>query len=95
MAPVTTEQLFPSWSQRFHAYAKPVGELLHVPFEAVSVEPTATVPEIDGSAVFTGALAAGAETTVVGAEVAGADPSAFVAVTVTRRVVPTSAACTW
>ena len=66
-----------------------------MPVDAVSVEPTATVPEIDGSAVLTGALAAGAETTAVGAEVAEADPSVFVAVTATRRVVPTSAGCTW
>jgi hypothetical protein len=42
--------------------------------------------------VFPGADAL--DTTAVGAEVASPDPSAFVAVTVTRMVCPTSADCT-
>lgn len=58
---------------------------------AVSVEPSIIVPEIVGAEVFTGA---GVGTTGVAAEVALADPPAFVAVTVTSIVSPTSPAAT-
>ena len=92
VAPLIAAQLLPFWSQRLHAYVYPVGLPLHDPFVVVRVEPTVVVPEIVGAAVFPGADAL--ETTAVGAEVDDAEPSAFVAVTVTRSVCPTSADCT-
>ena len=53
------------------------------------------VPEIDGATELTGTVFAGPEpTTPVGAEVAEADPTPFVPVTVTSSVEPTSDACT-
>ena len=60
-----------------------------MPVLAVSVEPSAVVPLIAGGVVTVGAAAD--ETTAVGAHVACADPSALVAVTATRMVLPTSA----
>ena len=65
------------------------GVPVHVPFDAVSVWPSRAVPEIVGGAVFTGGLPA---TTPVCAEVALALPPAFVPVTTTRSVPPTSPA---
>ena len=60
-----------------------------VPFEAVSVWPSAGVPAIVGSAVFAGALG---PTSTPGELVStSAAPAEFVAVTWTRSRLPTSA----
>jgi hypothetical protein len=59
----------------------------HVPGDAVSVSPSRAVPDTAGIAVFAGGAAA---TTAVAAEVAVFDPPAFVPVTTTRNVAPTS-----
>jgi hypothetical protein len=59
---------------------------LHVPDPAVSVCPCWAVPDTVGDE----ATAGGASTARVGREVARPEPAAFLAVTVTRRVVPTS-----
>jgi hypothetical protein len=50
-------QLLPPPLHRSHWYAKLVGLLLHVPFDAVSVWPTVGVPLIVGGAVLTGVAA--------------------------------------
>ena len=84
-------QAAPPPSQRRHWYAKDVGLPVQVPFAAVSVCPCCADPETVGNAVFPGG-AGGAPTTAVCAEVADEDPTAFVPVTVTRTVEPTSAA---
>ena len=65
-----------------------LGVPVHVPRSAVSVSPSRVVPEIDGDAVLTGGVAA---TRPVWVEVDVVDPAAFVAVTTTRTVEPTSA----
>ncbi len=62
---------------------------VHVPSVADSVSPSVAVPPIVGIAVFTGGVGA---TSSVAAEDASASPAAFVAVTVTRIVPPTSLA---
>jgi hypothetical protein len=56
----------------------------------VSVCPACGVPETVGFAVRCGALLAAARTIAVGTDIALVDPSAFVAVTRTRSVLPTS-----
>lgn len=66
---------------------------LQLPLSVVSVEPTWTVPVMVGGSVFDGAEAS--VITAVGAEVASAGPSAFSAVTVTRRVWPMSSCWSW
>ena len=63
------------------------------PAPALSVWPARAVPEIVGGAVLTGADEV-ARTAVVGVELAVAEPTELVAVTVTRRVAPTSALVT-
>ena len=64
---------------------------VHVPSSAVSVSPSRVVPLIDGSPVFDGAAA---PIVGVGSEPASAEPAAFVAVTSTRIVPPTSSEVT-
>ena len=64
---------------------------VHVPVVAVSVEPWVAKPEIVGSAEFTGTPEPPDEvTTAVALELALVEPLEFVAVTLTRRVEPTS-----
>ena len=60
-----------------------------MPVEAWSVWPTEVVPEISGSAVFTGELLVAAAIVAVAADSAWFVPSVFVAVTSTRIVRPT------
>src|SRR5690348_12835293 len=48
-------QPVPSVAQRCHWYANEVGLSLHVPFDAVSVWPSRSVPEMLGAALFCGA----------------------------------------
>jgi hypothetical protein len=72
-----------------HWYANELGLLFQEPAVAVSVCPTCAVPEIVGTAVFSGARPL--STTAVAPEVALAEPSEFVAVTVTRSLRPASA----
>jgi hypothetical protein len=54
-APAMSPHALPSIAHRCHWYANDVGLLLHVPFEAVSVDPSRAVPLIVGGAVFVGA----------------------------------------
>ena len=65
-----------------------VGVPVQVPLPAVSVWPSFAVPLIVGATVLTGAVGA---TTPVWAAVADELPPAFVPVTTTRIVPPTSA----
>jgi hypothetical protein len=59
--------------------------------EAARVWPTTALPLIAGSAVFAGGVATGAAATkAVWLDTAVVDPPAFVAVTATRSVNPTS-----
>ena len=60
----------------------------HVPRSAVSVSPSTRSPEIDGAAVLDGGAGA---TTALGGEVAVSVPPAFVPLTTTTIVWPTSA----
>src|SRR5947209_19253730 len=53
----------PSDAQRRHWYVKDVGAPVHVPSDAVSVEPSLAVPLICGTAVFWGAAAERANAT--------------------------------
>src|SRR5262245_23932508 len=77
-------QLPPEASQRRQRYENEIGPApVHVPDVAITVSPCFADPWITGSAVFTGAPL---ETTALGPETAFAEPSAFVAVTETRRV---------
>ena len=86
--PMST-QFAPAASQRRHWRAKVIGAVpFHAPSDAVSGWPSAGVPEISGSAVFDGALA---PITALAADSASADPAELVAVTRTRRRLPTSA----
>jgi hypothetical protein len=79
--------------QRRHWNANHLGEFDHAPVVEVSVWPSCGVPEIVGRLEIFGACRAGAgATTAVAALVANAEPDAFDAVTVTRIVLPTSAA---
>ena len=64
-----------------------VGVPFQVPVSAVSVSPSRAVPEIEGSFSLVGGAAT---TTAVFSEVAGVSPPPFLAVTMTRRVEPTS-----
>ncbi len=66
-----------------------VGVPVQVPAVALATWPSRSVPLIDGATVFAGAAAV---TTAVCADVALALPPAFVPVTTTRMVWPTSAA---
>ena len=51
----TVAQLPPPASQRSHWYAKPVGNTVPGPADAVNWCPTAGLPEIEGKLVFVGA----------------------------------------
>jgi hypothetical protein len=62
-----------------------------LPLEAVSVCPSCAVPEIAGRAVFDGGTPVA---TAEAFDVALAEPTMFVAVTTTRKVEPSSLACT-
>src|SRR4051794_18495009 len=66
---------------------------VQLPGPAVSVWPLRAVPEIVGGELLTGAVD-GATTDAVWFEVAVAVPTEFLAVTTTRRVLPTSPAAT-
>ena len=90
VAPAIDAQLAPPLSQRFHWIVR-VGVPVQVPVATVSVCPTLAVPVMVGATVFVG----GVGTTAVTTEAAVALPSTFVAVTVTRIVLPTSAKATW
>src|SRR5690348_14958492 len=57
VAPLIVAQLLPCASQRIHAKAYDVGLPLHVPWLAVTVEPTSSGPETLGAVVGVGALA--------------------------------------
>ena len=65
---------------------------VQVPGSAVSVWPSSGVPEIDGGVELAGASAS---TSVESEDVAVSLPPAFVAVTTTRIVPPTSAETSW
>jgi hypothetical protein len=94
VAPPMSAQDAPAVSQRRHRYAYEIGVVPdHVPTSPVSVLPSCGVPAIDGAAVFAGGEGA-AVTVAVAADVAVAWPPAFVAVTATTIVEPTSAATT-
>jgi hypothetical protein len=88
-----SEQFPPVASQRRQWYEYVCGSApAHEPLLAVRLCPTCGVPAIVGGAVFRGAPAAGAASTIALAfDVDAAEPSAFVAVTRTRRRQPTSA----
>src|SRR4051794_30048648 len=74
---------------RRHWYANDNGAVPdHVALSTLRVWPSSAVPEIEGAAEFDGGFAV---TAAVGAEVALAEPSPFVAFTTTRRVLPISA----
>src|SRR3972149_403059 len=76
----------PAASQRCHWYAYSSGwGALQLPGSAVSVCPSTVAPLIVGGARLVGTVGA---TRSLGAEVAVADPPAFVAVTSTRRLAP-------
>ncbi len=84
-------QLFPALSQRCHEKSKLIGcAPVQSPRSAVSVEFCCVAPERLGSRVATGACPL-ADTVPVGLDVADPLPFAFVAVTTTRSVWPTSA----
>jgi hypothetical protein len=79
----------PLASQRRHWKVNVIGVAPdHEPVVAVSVEPNLAVPEIAGSAVFSGADVE--TTTAVGAESAEAEPCELLAVTRRRILLPTS-----
>jgi hypothetical protein len=88
VAPAIGLQPFPWESQRCHWSANVgAGTPLHVPTDAVTVEPGPTAPLIEGGVVF-----AGTDVTMeLCAEVADAVPATLVATTCTRSVEPTSA----
>ncbi len=83
----------PSAPQRTHWYANESGvSPAHVPTLAARTRPWASVPEIDGSAVFRGApVVVDCVTASVGLAVAVAVPAPFDAVTCTRSRFPMSA----
>jgi hypothetical protein len=71
-----------------HRYENEIGCFpAHDPGSAVSTEPFVVVPRTTGSEVFTGTPT----TTPVGLDAAVFEPSAFIAVTRTRSLKPTSA----
>ncbi|MGH2973185.1 MAG: hypothetical protein ACRDLE_13820 [Gaiellaceae bacterium] len=55
LAPEIAPHPPPELSQRSQLYAYDVGDPVHLPFEAVSSEPSRAVPEIVGRLVFVGA----------------------------------------
>ena len=77
-----------SAEQRCHCLVYELAAGLQLPFETRSVSPTTGEPLTTGFTVFDGPVAE--PMTSVGADVADALPSAFVAVTTTRSVWPTS-----
>jgi hypothetical protein len=94
VAPEIATQSAPLPLQSLHLYAKPVGLFDHEPSLADNVSPTTVVPEITGTAVFTGAAGGGVPTTLVATDDADPDPPALLAVTVTTNVCDSSAATT-
>ena len=96
VAPGIGAQLAPAESHLSHSYSYPVGFSVHEPVLAVSVCPTAAVPEIDGGVAFDGGISGGGlDTTAVCEELAGVEgPAPFDAVTATRSVLPASAEAT-
>ena len=60
---------------------------------AANVSPCCAVPDTTGALEFTGAATDAAATVAVFADDAAVEPPAFVAVTTTSTVFPTSAAC--
>ena len=83
-----------SGSHRSHVYVNVVGEPDHVPVDATSLDFVYIGPVTVGSVRLVGAVEVDAEgadaTTADAALVATAEPPAFVAVTATRIVEPTS-----
>src|SRR5438093_13100937 len=79
----------PVESQRFHWYAYEVGLPLHEPVELAKTCEICAEPLICGGAALVGTVST--VTVPVAADVADADPLAFVAVTVRRSVAPPSA----
>jgi hypothetical protein len=80
----------PDRGQRTHWYAKLVGELVHEPLVAVSVDPTDAAPEIRGSTVLDGRSWTTAEPPAGRARTVASDASAAarsVETMVVRRVV--------
>jgi hypothetical protein len=77
-----------SVAHRCHWRVYDVGAGVQLPFETVSVSPTTGEPLTAGLTVFVGPFAE--PITSVGADVADALPSAFVAVTTMRSAWPTS-----
>jgi hypothetical protein len=85
VAPLMAAQAPPDWSQRSQRYVYVIGAVpVHVPFDAVNVEPTVADPLIVGSAVFAGGVAP--ETTPVFADACVAVPAELCAVTLTKMV---------
>jgi hypothetical protein len=82
-------QVIASMSQRCHWNENEVGLPVQVPSFAVNSSPTRAVPVIVGREVFVSG-AAFEPTTSLGSERAFISPSAFIAVTRTRKVCPTS-----
>ncbi len=98
VAPEIVVQLEPSGSppsspQRTHWYANEIGATpAQVPALAKRIRPWTAVPLIDGSVVARGGpLVVDCCTTALGFEATVAEPTAFVAVTWTRRRCPMSA----
>src|SRR5262249_37173993 len=83
-APETSVHPDPAARHRCHWYANERTPPVQVPGSAVSSSPTCTVPEMLGLPVFTGPFLD--ETRSVVVEVADDCPSAFDAVTTTRKV---------
>jgi hypothetical protein len=93
VAPPIGTQDAPEESHRSHWYANVgAGWPLHTPGDAVSVEPSTSVPEIEGGVVLTGAAVNGWTTPVADELTGPAEPPLFVAVTATTIVEPISAA---
>jgi hypothetical protein len=86
------EQLAPELLQSCHRYVYDDGLPLHDPLLVVTVWPCTVEPLTVGTAELDGGDGGAAVTTAVAAELADADPPAFVAVTTERTVSPTSPA---
>jgi hypothetical protein len=95
LKPACCTQLLPAASQRSQLNVKVIGCVpVHVPGWAWSVWPWDGVPEIVGACTFRGLPASGFAITAVAFEATVALPSAFDAVTRTRRRRSTSAEAT-
>src|SRR4051794_28663695 len=80
-------QPVPPHVQRCHRYVNDVGLFVQVPLVVETVCPCCAVPDTTGGVLFAGG---GPVTCAVCALGADAEPAPFVAVTTTRRVLPTS-----